>query len=246
MAFEEVKPEESESFRNDTFMGKITKIGFKEKVIKEDLKDMVTFEFEEGSDLDFFEPEAWGEVKDFMGIGRIISDLRKTGIKWMVDPDERLIKTSPSIVGLVVRFNVTKTSKTYNGEEKTFTNWNLEIVDPSQIGKTDKGTGSTQKEEPADNSEMIDKCENDIIVILANNDKSGTEKDIIKGITEKYTELTDRKPIQKVRKETIQKMINDKTLTDNVGTYSINETKLQELVDECIIEVDDVGTYTLV
>jgi len=221
MAFQEIEPEESSGgFRSETFTGVISDICFQEKMRNENFYDFVSMVFEEGPDLDFFEPSDWGELKDFSGIGRIVSDLRKIGIKWLVDTDEKLIKTVPDIKGLEVEMILDKQHKTVNGEEKTYYNWNLKVVDPKQIGKTSGSSKKKEKENKADD-EILARCETEITTILESLGGSGLEKDIIKGITANYPEITDRKPIQAVRKQVLAKMVEEGTLEDNVGTYTL-------------------------
>ena len=219
MEFQEVKPKESSSFRDGSFIGIIKDIAYQEKKINEDLRDMVCIIFEDGVDLDFFEPDDWGEMEDYKGVGRIVSDLRKIGIKWLVHPGIKQIKTVPDIKGLEVRLKLTKTEKTVNGEPKTYRNWNLEVVDPKMIGKT---SSNPSKDEPKeDNSEILRDCEKEIVSILTKIGGSGQEIDIIKGITAKYTDVEERKPLQEVRKQVIQEMIKTGIIMDDVGTYTL-------------------------
>lgn len=221
MAFQEIEAEESSGFRNDTFEGVIKDICFQEKMRTENFYNYVSFVFEDGSDLDLFEPKDW---KKFNSCSRIINSLGKNGIRWYVDEEERLIKTKPDITGkecvpLKVKMIVDVQHKTSNGEEKTYYNWDIEILDPTQIGKAGgRGKSESKNDEPDD--AIIQECENVIYEILEENE-SAIEKDLIKGITAKYPDLAERKPIQSVRKQVIQKMIEEGTIEDNVGTYTL-------------------------
>lgn len=205
MAFQEVEVEESGSYRDETFTAVIDSIEFVEKEINEDLYDMISIFFEDGPTLDFFEPNDWNELKDFMGIGRIIKDLKNSGIKFMVDPEGRQIKTVPDVKGAKAEFVITKTEKTVNGVPKTYRNWNIGNIQLNGNPSSDSEPSSESDFEHDEPS--MKRCEEMITASLASEPKS--ERDIIKDITRLIPDRDERKPINAVRKTVLANLVED-------------------------------------
>lgn len=203
MAFQDIEPEESNGFRDASFVDTITSIGFMPKTIGEDVTEMISFEFENGAPLDFFEPRDWTDLKSFSGIGRIISDLRKTGIKFQVDPEARQIRTVPSIIGARASFKCTKQEKTIKGEVKTYTNWNIENV---QLPANGNGSnGNTEEPIKPDDKELIATCQKNIEIIL--NGHPCSMRDIIKGFSNIEPDREKRLPQLKIKEVVLGDMV---------------------------------------
>jgi len=217
MAFQDIEPEESAEFRNDSFVDVITGIGFVPKTIKEDIVDMVTFEFENGAPLDLFEPDDWGSLKDFSGIGRIIADLRKSGIKFQVDPEARKIRTVPSIIGAKVSFKCTKNEKTVRGEPKVYTNWNIDNI---QMPDSDNSTKENE-ETGYDDEEIIETCKKNISTILRGH--PCTMRDIIKNYSKLEHDRDARLKQLKVKEKVLDMMMEEGNVTIEGDEYILLE-----------------------
>lgn len=201
MAFQDIEPEETSSFRDASFVDTITEILFVPKTIGEDIVEMVSFGFENGAPLDFFEPEDWTNIKDFAGIGRVIADLRKTGIKFQVDPESRQMRTVPSIIGAKVSFKCTKQEKTVKGIAKTYTNWNIENIQLPE----GKGTAQNEDTHKTDDKELIATCQKNIETILTGHPCS--MRDIIKGFSNIEPDREKRLPQLKIKESVLEDLI---------------------------------------
>ncbi len=206
MAFQDIEPEESGEFRTDSFVDTIKAISFTNKTIGEDIKDMISFEFVEGAPLDFFEPDDWSALKSYSGIGRIISDLKKAGIKFQVDPEGRQIRTVPSILYARVSFKCTKQEKMVKGEQKTYVNWNIDNIQlPDSKGNNTPNASTPQP--PTDDKETIAACRKNIEIILKGH--PCTMRDIIKGFSNVEPDREKRLPQLKIKETVLNDMIEE-------------------------------------
>ena len=201
MAFQDVEPEESSEFRNESFVDTIESLAYNPKQIGETIRDMITFKFEDGAPLDFFEPDDWATVKNFSGIGRIISDLKKSGIKFQVDPEAQQIRTVPSVIGARVSFKCTKNEKIVRGEVKTYTNWNIDTIELPD-GNENKATENTE----ADDKELLGQVMKDIEIILKGHPED--MRGIIRGYSDLVKDREVRLPRLRLKDRALDEMIN--------------------------------------
>jgi hypothetical protein len=219
MAFQTIETVGGNGFREaEDFTAVISCIELTIKDINETPSDMVVMEFgEDEAPIEWFAPEDWGHVEEWKGFGRIIKDLKKSGIQVGVDIEAMKIQTVPSIVGATIAFKCTVTEKMVKGNQKRYVNWNISSIQlPDVSGSTAPGKAAAPA---ADAAETMATCRKSLETILTGHARNLRE--IKNDFANLEPDRDKRLPQIRVLDNVISDMIDEGSIVLNEGVYSL-------------------------
>lgn len=226
MAFKEIKDTHSSKFPEAAFTAKLIELGIKD-VGKNPPKPEVTMTFEGAEEpteltLRGLEKLSNGEVSDFFQLGKFIKSLRAQGIKPLIDEENRLFKTDPSIIGKTLSMKPVNERKVTDANgEKTYRDWVIEKIEGSTSSSGSAPAPTTATPELRDTWETF---------LIENLKEPLNITGIHKLMTAKITDAKVRAPLAAVRNQVLADVLKD---------------GFKKYPDK-LMEIDDKGLYSIV
>jgi len=234
-----------DEWRKETFEARLVSMNFADVTRGERIRQVLRLSFDDnGPDLDINGVPDSGMISDIKGyqdFGRLVGYLQAKGLKVKIkegDSGFTVFHVIPSILGSHVKMEaVPREYQDVDGNQKTATNWRMEIIKLTDTAEeaTTKGFVSSPNAPATPTKEdticVMDDAKALILDILEDAKKENPDKWI---------------PVHEIIKSMRMKFAGQKDAEKYISSYAkLREQALKELVEDCMIEYDGKVLYKI-
>lgn len=219
-------------FRMEEFEAGIASIGIIDFTSQKtgDITPVLQIEFDDnGPAINFFPPKSLDpmDIKGFQDIGKIFHALQSKGIDIRVKQDFSAMVCIPNVIGTKVKMIPKKTEQDTGGEVKTYTNWDMEVLElvTGDYKQVPNGNGTTGESKPSDDVSLED-VKSEIMNCLAESiDGEGNSLPVRSADIIKYIKLNVDAAVQpgynKFRNEALKELEEEGVISKTNGSYCL-------------------------